>query len=179
MHPPSCLRRRGVCKSVALDSVDAGQEAPALPDEPASLYRPRRPRESPLYRLADACCDEVKGRWEEDFERRYGFWRGSVEDAVYGFLDCGIFDRGFARVSCTECRAEYLVAFSWQRRGFCPSCAAKRGALFGAFLAEEVVEPVGHCLWTFTVPKMLRPYFLYHRDLLGGSVAPAGRWCAS
>jgi hypothetical protein len=76
-----------------------------------------------------------------------GFWRGSVEDAVYGFLDCGIFERGLARVSCTECRAEYLVAFSCQRRGLCPSCAAKRGALFGAFLAEEVVEPVvGHCL---------------------------------
>jgi hypothetical protein len=125
-------------------------------------------RDSSLYQLVDACYDEVKGRWEEDFERRYGFWRGSAEDAVYGFLDCGIFDRGFARVSCTECRAEYLVAFSCQRRGLCPSCAAKRGALFGAFLAEEVVEEVGHCLWTFTIPKMLRVFFLHHRELLGG-----------
>ena len=26
---------------------------------------------------------------------------------------------------------------------------------------------MGHCLWTFTVPKMLRPYFLHHRELLG------------
>ena len=23
---------------------------------------------------------DVKERWEEDFERRYGFWRGSVVD---------------------------------------------------------------------------------------------------
>lgn len=112
--------------------------------------------------------EEAKGRWKEDFERRYGFWRGSAEDAVYAFLDCGIFDRGFARVSCTECRAEFLVAFSCQRRGLCPSCAAKRGALFGAFLAEDVVEEVGHCLWTFTIPKMLRVFFLHHRELLGG-----------
>lgn len=110
----------------------------------------------------------MKGRWKEDFECRYGFWRGSVEDAVYAFLDCGIFDRGFARVSCTECRAEFLVAFSCQRRGLCPSCAAKRGALFGTFLAEEVIEEVGHCLWSFTIPKMLRVFFLHHRELLGG-----------
>jgi hypothetical protein len=26
---------------------------------------------------------------------------------------------------------------------------------------------VGHCLWTFTVPKLLRPYFLHRRELLG------------
>jgi hypothetical protein len=32
--------------------------------------------------------------------------------------------------------------FSCQRRGFCPSCAAKRGALFGALLAEEIVDAV-------------------------------------
>ncbi|HVR44378.1 MAG TPA: transposase zinc-binding domain-containing protein [Thermoanaerobaculia bacterium] len=64
-------------------------------------------------------------------------------------------------------RAEFLVAFSCQRRGFCPSCAAKRGAMFGALLADEVLEEVGHCLWTFTIPKMLRPFLLHHRELLG------------
>jgi len=49
----------------------------------------------------------------------------------------------------------YVLAFSCSRRGFCPSCAAKRGAIFGALLREEVVEEVGYCLWTFTVPKLL------------------------
>jgi hypothetical protein len=34
-------------------------------------------------------------------------------------------------------------------------------------LVDEVLEEVGHCLWTFTVPKMLRPLFLHHRQLLG------------
>ena len=29
-----------------------------------------------------------------------------------------------------------------------------------AFLQEEVVEEVGHAQWVFTVPKMLRVYFL-------------------
>ena len=68
---------------------------------------------------------------------------------------------------CDSCRSEYLLAFSCSRRGFCPSCAAKRGAIFGAFLQEEVLEEVGHCMWTFTIPKLLRPFFLHRRELLG------------
>ena len=37
-----------------------------------------------------------------------------------------------------------------------------------ARLAEEVFEEVGHAQWVFVIPKMLRPYFLHHRELLGG-----------
>ena len=29
------------------------------------------------------------------------------------------------------------------------------------------MEDVGHAQWVFTVPKMLRVYFLHHRELLG------------
>jgi hypothetical protein len=29
------------------------------------------------------------------------------------------------------------------------------------------VDPVGHAQWVFTIPKMLRVYFLHHRELLG------------
>jgi hypothetical protein len=86
---------------------------------------------------------------------------------VLAFLACGDFEGGFARIFCDACQSEYLLAFSCSRRGFCPSCAAKRGAMFGALLREEVIEEVGHCLWTFTVPKLLRPFFLHHRELLG------------
>ena len=39
--------------------------------------------------------------------------------------------------------------------------------IFGAFLREEVVEPVGHAQWVFTIPKILRAYFLRNRELLG------------
>ena len=48
-----------------------------------------------------------------------------------------------------------------------PSCAAKRAAIFGALLREEILEEVGHAQWVFTIPKLLRPYFLHHRELLG------------
>lgn len=30
-----------------------------------------------------------------------------------------------------------------------------------------MLEPVGHAQWVFTLPKMLRPYFLRHRERLG------------
>lgn len=86
---------------------------------------------------------------------------------VYAFSDCGDLNRGFARVYCDACQSEYLLAFSCARRGFCPSCAAKRAAIFGAFLQEDGLEDVGHCMWTFTVPKLLRPFFLHRRELLG------------
>ena len=35
-------------------------------------------------------------------------------------------------------------------------------------LAEEVLEDIGHGQWVFVIPKMLRPCFLHHRELLGG-----------
>jgi len=51
----------------------------------------------PLYRIFDSMYDEVRGQWEERFERRYGFWRGFVDEQVRRYLDCGLFENGFAR----------------------------------------------------------------------------------
>jgi len=86
---------------------------------------------------------------------------------VARYLDCGILENGFARVRCTECRKDMLVAFSCKSRGLCPSCGAKRAAETANRLREDVLEWVGHAQWVFTVPKMLRLYFLRHRELLG------------
>jgi len=120
-----------------------------------------------LYRLVQAHYADVRNDWEEQYEGRYGFWRGFADKAVGGYLDCGILENGFARVRCGACHAEFLVAFSCKGRGLCPSCAAKRAAALAAFLREEVLADVGHAQWVFSIPKMLRPYFLYHRPLLG------------
>ena len=82
-------------------------------------------------------------------------------------LECGDLEQGFARVRCRKCPEEFLVAFSCKRGGVCPSCGAKRAAELAAFLQDEVLETVGHAQWVFTIPKMLRIYFLHHRELLG------------
>ena len=106
-------------------------------------------------------------RCADGVERRYGFWRGLLDGVVARYLDCGIFERGFARIRCPDCAAEFLLAFSCKGRGLCPSCGAKRAAEFAVFLKDEVVADVGHAQWVFTVPKLLRPYFMHHRELLG------------
>jgi hypothetical protein len=130
-------------------------------------YRQRNPRATPLYQLLETHYETVKGNWEERFERRYGFWRGYYDTAVARYYDCGLFESGFARVKCTECPYEFLVAFSCKGRGLCPSCGAKRAAIFSELLRSQILADVPHAQWVFSLPKMLRPYFLYHRELLG------------
>ena len=53
---------------------------------------------------------------------------GYVEREFDEYLKCGRVEHGFLRVRCETCHAEHLVAFSCKRRGFCPSCGARRMA---------------------------------------------------
>ena len=75
---------------------------------------------------------------------------------------------GFARIRCDQCHNEYLLAFSCKTRSFCPSCHAKRSAVFSEWVCDEVMEPVTHRHYVFSIPKILRIYFRYNRKLLGG-----------
>jgi hypothetical protein len=77
--------------------------------------------------------------------------------ALLRYLDCGLFENGFARIRCPDRAEEYPLAFSCKTRDLCPSCAAKRSAATAALLAEDVLEEVGHAQWVFVIPKMLRP----------------------
>ncbi len=135
--------------------------------ESSGVYRPRRPRESPLWRLTEEHLETFKQVYDDRFAQRYGFWRAEIERTLLGFLDCGDFERGFARVRCDDCRRELLVALSCKTRGFCPSCNAKRSVVWAEWLIEQMLEPVDHVQWVFTVPKRLRLFFLYDRKLLG------------
>ena len=58
------------------------------------------------------------------------------------FLTCGRLEHGFLRVRCEDCKHDRLVAFSCKRRGFCPSCGARRMAESAALLVEEVLIAV-------------------------------------
>jgi hypothetical protein len=58
------------------------------------------------------------------------------------------------------------LAFSCKRRYFCPSCHQKRVVEFGEWLCEEILKAVPHRHFTFSLPKILRRYFLYDRKLL-------------
>ncbi|MCX5847111.1 MAG: transposase [Deltaproteobacteria bacterium] len=85
---------------------------------------------------------------------------------MYRYLDCGDLHNGFSRVKCKDCGHEYLLAFSCKRRHFCPSCHQKRVVEFGEWLCCEVLKKVPHRHFVFSIPKILRRYFLYDRKLL-------------
>jgi hypothetical protein len=89
-----------------------------------------------------------------------------VRRCVEQFLDCGRHQSGFARLRCSHCKAEHLVAFSCQTRNFCPSCQAKRAALFAEHFVEVVRLPIPHRHLILTIPKALRALFERDRRLL-------------
>jgi len=59
------------------------------------------------------------------------------------------------------------LAFSCRTRGLCPSCQAKRSAVFAEWLVEKVLLPVPHRHVVFTIPKALRGLIERERRLHG------------
>ena len=130
------------------------------------LYHPRKPQESPLWRLLDNHYEGFENCYEESFEKKYGFFRPATREVVYGYLRCGDLREGFARVRCPDCREEFLLAFSCKGRWFCPSCHSKKVIQFGEHLRDNILYPIPHRQYVFSIPIMLRIYFKYDRDLL-------------
>ena len=86
------------------------------PRSETEFYQPRKPQESSFYQLVDQYYDEFERIYPEQYEKKYGFWRHVIGDAVGSFLKCGDVQEGFARVRCPDCTHEFFVAFS------CRSC---------------------------------------------------------
>ncbi|MDD5414834.1 MAG: transposase, partial [Smithellaceae bacterium] len=133
---------------------------------PAAVYRPRNPQATDYYRCVEDCFEAFVRLYDERFSRQYGFWRPYVEQVIHRYLDCGDPHNGFARVKCKDCGHEYLLAFSCKRRHFCPSCHQKRVVEFGEQLCMDVLKKIPHRHFVFSIPKILRRYFLYDRKLL-------------
>jgi len=139
---------------------------PPVPEAERAVYRPRHPEDTAFYKVLAAHFDEFEGVYPSRYESRYGYWRPVVGEVVRKYLTCGILRYGFARVKCRGCKKEYLLAFSCKGRHFCPSCHQRRVLEFGEMLRERILEKVPHRQIVFTIPKMLRVYFRYHRALL-------------
>jgi hypothetical protein len=130
------------------------------------IYRPRRARESPLFRLVEQHLEELLRVWPTRFARQHGPLRPVVERVLRRFLTCGVASHGFARAWCSSCRTSYLIPYSCRGRSFCPSCEKKRSLLWAEWLQQEVLEPVPHRHVVVTIPRLLRPLFRRRRDLL-------------
>jgi len=94
---------------------------------------------------------------------------------VERLLERGVLEAGFARVRRDACQAEYLSAFGCKARYFRPSCHAKRLAEWSLWLGDELLAHVPHLQMVLTVPKRLRPCFLWRRKLLGAKARVAAR----
>jgi hypothetical protein len=107
-----------------------------------------------------------------------------VQQEFADYLKCGRLEHGFLRVQCTECHHEHLVAFSWPflripaptalvnpftslRRGFCPSCGARRMAESAALLVDEVLPEQPIRQWVLSFPFQLRFLFASRAQLMG------------
>lgn len=129
-------------------------------------YQPRRPQTTAFYRVI---ADHLETMLQDARDRSphgYGLPR-HVESSFRRFLDCGIVERGFARVVCPSCRYEILVPFSCKIPGLCPSCDGRRLADGAAHLVDHVL-PLGAAYrpWTLSFPRWLRIRLLRDKALV-------------
>jgi ribosomal protein S27E len=110
----------------------------ATRDRDAGRYQRHRPEQTLLYQIVEQHYPAFTAHLAERGRELPGYVQREFED----YLKCGRLEHGFLRVRCESCHVEHLVAFSCKRRGFCPSCGARRMAESAALLvdAEEMKE---------------------------------------
>jgi len=109
------------------------------------LSRRRRPAATLLYQLVQEHLETFLALSEEGTGEGLP---GYVERDFPKYLDCGILARGFARARCKDCGEDFLIAFSCETRGACPSCNTRRMVEIIAFITEAptvraILEHIG------------------------------------
>src|SRR5690606_39869704 len=134
--------------------------APPFIDPPG--YARHRPEATLLYKLVEqhyAAFRELRAECSRPLP-------DYVEAEFESYLKCGRLEEGFLRVRCEHCHAEKLVAFSCKKRGFCPSCGARRMAETAALLADEVLPERPLRQWVLSLPYALRFLLATDQDSL-------------
>src|SRR5499427_2554433 len=132
--------------------------APAL-----ATYAPRDPSHTVLYTVIADHLETFLASCEADPDAT-GL-PAYVKREFYDYLHCGILAHGFLRLGCDTCPKELLLPFSCKRRGFCPSCAARRMAQTAAHLVTCVIPWVPTRQWVVSVPLPLRYWMAASQDL--------------
>jgi len=73
------------------------------------IYRSRKPKESPVFRLVSQHIEAFLRVYPEPFAKEHGPLRPVVERVLRGFIACGDPAHGFARAWCSACRTSYLI----------------------------------------------------------------------
>ena len=141
----------------------------------AGEYARHRPEQTLLYQLIEAHYPA----FIEHLAARERTLPVHVQREFEDYLKCGRLEHGFLRVRCADCHAERLVAFSCKRRGFCPSCGARRMAEGAALLIDEVLPRQPMRQWVLSVPFALRYLFATHPAVMGQVLGIVTRAIAS
>ena len=139
----------------------AGKEASL--GESGHCYERHRPEQTLLYQLVEEYYPAFVAQLAAQGTQLPGYVQRDFEDC----LKCGRLEHGFLRVRCDSCHAEHLVAFSCKRRGFCPSCGARRMAESAALLVDEVLPREPMRKWVLSVPYPLRFLFASRPEVMG------------
>ena len=129
----------------------------------AVQYERRRPEQTLLHLLVREHLETFLAQVEARTGRGLPAF---VRDEFEAFLQCGILAHGSLRVRCADCAHEKLMAFSCKRRGFCPSCGARRMAQSAAVFVDEVIPRVPVRQWVLSFPTGLRILFAARPELL-------------
>ena len=118
-------------------------------------YQRHQPEKTTLYKLIQENLLSFYQQIDHDQEKGLpDFIKKEFEE----FLKCGLLSHGFLRLQCESCQQEKLIAFSCKRRGFCPSCGAKRMAENTAHLLDEVFphKPLRQWVLSFPFPLSVK-----------------------
>ena len=119
----------------------------------ALRYERHRPEQTTLYRLVQQHAASFIAHTEASTGSELPRF---IKDEFDAFLDCGILAHGFLRLRCAECGHDRLLAFSGKRRGFCPSCGARRMSQTAAHRVDHVIPHVPVRQWVLSLPIPLR-----------------------
>src|SRR5215831_15306609 len=128
-----------------------------------ATYEPRDPSHTMLYHVIADHLETFLASLDAD-PAATGL-PAYVQREFYAYLQCGILAHGFLRLGCDTCPKELLLPFSCKRRGFCPSCAARRMAQTAAHLVECVLPWVPTRQWVVSMPVPLRYWMASSQDL--------------
>ena len=128
-------------------------------------YDRHHPEYTLLYQLVEQYYPAFKASLEAQGHQLPQY----IEQEFDDFLQCGRLEHGFLRIRCVDCYCERLVAFSCKRRGFCPSCGARRMAESAALLVDDVFPKQPIRQWVLSFPFQLR-FLLSRQPHLMGKV---------
>jgi hypothetical protein len=128
--------------------VHAARQPGSSPGQASRVhYERHRPEQTTLYRLVQQHAASFIAHTEASTGAELPRF---IKDEFDALLECGILAHGFLRLRCGECGHDKLLAFSCERRGFCPFYGARCMSRTAAHSVDLVTSPVPVRQWVLS-----------------------------